>query len=120
MADNVTLVLLVEEKESRCFGAVHFKRDEKHEAVCAGSWDMKDASVVCRELKCGGALSFGQTTTEGDGQVHHMDCDGSESSLLHCVAKHKPVVKCRTATVICEGQHYHLINVMYCYMVSCS
>ncbi|XP_023682448.2 scavenger receptor cysteine-rich type 1 protein M130 [Paramormyrops kingsleyae] len=101
-SDNVTLVLLVEEKESRCFGAVHFKRNEKHEAVCAGSWDTKDARVVCRELKCGEALSFSQITTEGDGQVDHMDCDGSESSLLHCVAKHKPVAKCKKATVICE------------------
>ncbi|XP_048873069.1 deleted in malignant brain tumors 1 protein [Brienomyrus brachyistius] len=102
-SDNVTLVLLVEEKERHCFGAVHFKRNDKYEAVCANSWDTKDTSVVCRELKCGEGLSFSQTTTEGDGQVDHVDCDGSESSLLHCVARHKPIAKCKKATVICEG-----------------
>ena len=58
--------------------------------VCDDSWDMTDANVACRELGYSGATSAPQSAAYGQGTGNilrdHIDCQGSETSLLNCPA----------------------------------
>jgi len=58
--------------------------------VCDDSWDMNDAKVTCRELGYTGATSAPQSAAYGQGTGYilrdHIDCQGSETSLLNCPA----------------------------------
>ena len=79
--------------------------------VCDVGWDMKDANVVCRGLGYGTALAattrawFGR----GCGDIHmaHVQCNGSESSLLNCGYGPGGESTCfhyQDAGVICSGK----------------
>ncbi|XP_042604014.1 soluble scavenger receptor cysteine-rich domain-containing protein SSC5D-like [Cyprinus carpio] len=74
--------------DSRCAGRVEVLHEGQWGTVCHSSWDMTDATVVCRELSCGEALgvpNFGP----GSGKIW-MDgvrCKGSESTLKDCRSK---------------------------------
>uniref|UniRef100_A0A3Q1I898 SRCR domain-containing protein n=1 Tax=Anabas testudineus TaxID=64144 RepID=A0A3Q1I898_ANATE len=56
--------------------------------VCGTSWDLNDASVVCRELGCGVAKkalqSFQFGNKPGQTWLYDVTCSGNESSLTQC------------------------------------
>ncbi|XP_073254941.1 neurotrypsin-like [Porites lutea] len=65
------------------------------EEVCGNYWDLKDASVVCRQLGFPGALvavrssDFQRTDRKrGNIWIHNVHCIGNETALQEC--DHKP------------------------------
>uniref|UniRef100_A0A3B4CSC5 Deleted in malignant brain tumors 1 protein n=1 Tax=Pygocentrus nattereri TaxID=42514 RepID=A0A3B4CSC5_PYGNA len=93
-----------------CSGRVEVYHNGQWGTVCDNNWDINDAAVVCREMRCGRAVSathsahFGQ----GSGQIllDNVGCSGNESALTSCSHKGLGKHSCyhgRDAGVICSG-----------------
>ena len=56
--------------------------------VCHDNWDLRDATVVCRQLSYGKAVSAlrGAAFGRGSGPIWHNDlrCSGREANLAQC------------------------------------
>ncbi|XP_061119161.1 T-cell differentiation antigen CD6-like isoform X1 [Conger conger] len=76
---------------NRCEGRVELWNAGKWGTVCNDSWDLEDASVVCRQLNCGSAF---RVTGEGGGFgvgsgpifLDKVNCTGTEKNLWNCSA----------------------------------
>ena len=59
--------------------------------VCSRGWDLRDATVVCRQLGYGTAVGAlgGATFGRGSGPIlyDNVDCSGSETSLTQCAPR---------------------------------
>ncbi|XP_068038886.1 antigen WC1.1-like isoform X4 [Anomalospiza imberbis] len=93
-----------------CSGRVEVKHEEQWGTVCDGDWTIKDAEVVCKQLKCGFAVKavsrahFGQGT--GPTWLYRVDCRGDESALWNCSHTGWGVFTCPhyfDTGVICSG-----------------
>ncbi|XP_037394052.1 deleted in malignant brain tumors 1 protein-like [Pygocentrus nattereri] len=95
---------------SHCAGRVEVLHDDQWGTVCDDEWDLTDAAVVCRELRCGEAVDalskapFGQ----GSGQIwmNEVHCSGSESTLKNCKSAGWGKHNCNhgeDAGVLCSG-----------------
>ncbi|NXJ97940.1 C163A protein, partial [Corythaixoides concolor] len=71
-----------------CSGRVEVKHEEQWGTVCDGDWTIKDAEVVCKQLRCGPAVQalnrapFGQGS--GPTWLYRVNCRGNESALWNC------------------------------------
>ncbi|XP_037394041.1 deleted in malignant brain tumors 1 protein-like [Pygocentrus nattereri] len=95
---------------SRCAGRVEVLHRGQWGTVCSDYWDLSDAAVVCRELRCGEAVAalsrahFGP----GSGQIwmDNVECRKSKSKLKNCKSPEWGKHNCHhgeDAGVICSG-----------------
>ncbi|NXI54003.1 DMBT1 protein, partial [Chloroceryle aenea] len=95
---------------THCSGRVEVMHDHQWGTVCDDDWDFPDATVVCRQLGCGAAVSaygaahFGQ----GSGRIwlDNVQCSGTEAVLSECLARPWGINNCdhgEDASVICTA-----------------
>ncbi|KAI4872548.1 hypothetical protein NFI96_003105 [Prochilodus magdalenae] len=92
-----------------CSGGVELQYLSEWGTVCDVSWDMRAASVLCGQLKCGSAVAVVSSDWFGEGRgriwADVFDCQGNETHLSQCpisswsrTCSHK-----QDAGVICSG-----------------
>uniref|UniRef100_A0AAY5F0E5 SRCR domain-containing protein n=1 Tax=Electrophorus electricus TaxID=8005 RepID=A0AAY5F0E5_ELEEL len=71
-----------------CSGRVELLYLSDWGSVCGDSWDMRAASVLCGQLKCGSAVAVLGVDWFGEGSDHIradvFDCHGNETHLSEC------------------------------------
>ncbi|XP_052667942.1 T-cell differentiation antigen CD6 isoform X2 [Harpia harpyja] len=99
---------------SRCEGRVEMEQAGAWGTVCDDGWDLADADVVCRQLRCGRAVRVhgGAAFGRGSGPIlrDEVGCEGHEEHLWDCPAA--PEHDCshkEDAGVVCsEHQEWRL------------
>ncbi|KAL9851004.1 T-cell differentiation antigen CD6 isoform 2-T2 [Geothlypis trichas] len=99
---------------SRCEGRVELEQEGTWGTVCDDGWDISDADVVCRQLRCGRAVrapgnaAFGR----GHGPIlrDEVGCQGHERDLWECpaVPEHDCSHKEDAGVVCSEHQEWRL------------
>ncbi|XP_067834490.1 deleted in malignant brain tumors 1 protein-like [Heptranchias perlo] len=93
-----------------CSGRVEFHHNSVWGTVCDNGWDINAASVVCRLLNCGTALSATRAAQYGEGTgpiwLDDVRCNGTEPALDQCPANPWGVNNCthrQDVGVTCSG-----------------
>ncbi|XP_039767264.1 scavenger receptor cysteine-rich domain-containing protein SCART1-like [Ornithorhynchus anatinus] len=102
--------------EHPCAGRLEVRRGLEWGTVCQSDLDLTTAHVVCRELRCGAAVSMpgGAHFGRGLGPLWTQEtfrCQGNESLLFHCPrgpAQTEPCSHRKEAAVRCS--EYRLVN----------
>ncbi|XP_055990699.1 scavenger receptor cysteine-rich type 1 protein M130 isoform X1 [Sorex fumeus] len=73
---------------NQCTGRIEVKFQEKWGTVCDDSFTIQHASVVCKQLDCGSAISYSGSAHFGEGSgpiwFDDLECIGNESALWKC------------------------------------
>ncbi|XP_061590889.1 antigen WC1.1 [Cololabis saira] len=99
-SDQVQVVLMDRNKETRCFGLVHVKVNDTARPVCASSWTQKEADLVCKELNCGTMITWQTSRTSAAAIMDHVSCLGTESSLWFCNGRRGHNIPCQESPYI--------------------
>ncbi|XP_030851600.1 deleted in malignant brain tumors 1 protein-like [Strongylocentrotus purpuratus] len=94
-------------------GRVEVMHNGSWGTICDYSWDLRDASVVCRMLGFDGALDAPRSATfrQGSGRIllSYVECEGTEDNLADCAHSGIERYSCshtRDAGAICHsGNH---------------
>ncbi|KAF5889692.1 scavenger receptor cysteine-rich type 17, partial [Clarias magur] len=93
-----------------CSGRVELQYLSDWGTVCAVSWDMRAADVLCAQLGCGSAVAVVGVDWFGEGSGHIwadvFDCQGIETHLSQCGISSWSRAACshkHDAGVICSG-----------------
>ncbi|XP_054470214.1 scavenger receptor cysteine-rich type 1 protein M130-like [Anoplopoma fimbria] len=72
--------------DSRCAGTLEVKHQGDWRPVYGSDWTLKEASVACRDLDCGSAVSVGERKESSQRSVWRIysDCVHSGSALREC------------------------------------
>ncbi|XP_060677690.1 deleted in malignant brain tumors 1 protein-like [Hemiscyllium ocellatum] len=104
-----TVRLRLENGGSPCAGRVGIYYRSLWGTVYDDKWDLLDASVVCRELDCGSAVSAPRRAYFGEGSgpimTGALECNGTERSLRDCQSRrwgHYTGSYTKNAGVICS------------------
>ncbi|XP_053120391.1 deleted in malignant brain tumors 1 protein-like [Hemicordylus capensis] len=107
-SDDVRLV----NGSNRCSGRVEVRPPHRElwGTVCDRTWDLDDADVVCKQLRCGKAISVlgGAHFGSGSGSIwlDDVNCKGTEDTFIKCRADTQGDNSChhrQDAGVICSG-----------------
>uniref|UniRef100_A0A673B6Z9 Soluble scavenger receptor cysteine-rich domain-containing protein SSC5D n=1 Tax=Sphaeramia orbicularis TaxID=375764 RepID=A0A673B6Z9_9TELE len=95
---------------NRCSGRVEMYDMGEWGTVCDDGWGFEDATVACRQMNCGNALSAKSGAFFGSGGgrilIDEIDCIGNETSLSDCRHRGLSIHDCshsEDAGVICTG-----------------
>ncbi|XP_037540471.1 scavenger receptor cysteine-rich type 1 protein M130 [Nematolebias whitei] len=105
-SDNVRVVLMNNNQETKCYGEVYVNVNGTNTAVCGSGWSEKEAEIVCKELNCGAVLPKKTKLNPAlqSGIMDHVKCERGEASLWHCRAKRGHRITCSTVPyVVCAG-----------------
>uniref|UniRef100_A0A8P4KNB2 SRCR domain-containing protein n=2 Tax=Dicentrarchus labrax TaxID=13489 RepID=A0A8P4KNB2_DICLA len=98
--------------DSRCAGTLELKQGDWRPVEGRG-WTLKEATVACRELDCGSAVSVGEREESSYRPVLGIepDCVHSGSALRECV---RPWSSSTILNVTCSDPllHHHFIRVV--------
>ncbi|XP_060758919.1 scavenger receptor cysteine-rich type 1 protein M130-like [Neoarius graeffei] len=91
-----------------CSGRVELQYLSEWGTVCAVSWDMRAADVLCAQLDCGSAVVEVDWFGNGSGRIWAdvFDCQGNETHLSQCGISSWSRAACshqHDAGVICNG-----------------
>lgn len=96
---------------TNCSGRVEILHNGTWGAICSSSWDLNDASVVCRQMGCGHAIAAANNAQFGQGSgliwMSSFGCSGTENSLQNCPHHRSSRDYCQDysdAGVLCERE----------------
>ncbi|XP_013923311.1 PREDICTED: deleted in malignant brain tumors 1 protein-like [Thamnophis sirtalis] len=94
-----------------CTGRVELNYNHTWLSIGDSGWSLNEATVICRQLGCGSALSVPKgneySRIKGPAFLDNVKCKGTESSLAECQAATTSSKKCicgSYAGAVCEGQ----------------